>query len=130
MFPSLFETITYLHAKINVLGQESQVLDYKMQQYQLFPLIAAAFAFHFTGSRVCVASLCVCVCGITVCMCVWHHCVYVCVIITKCSNISCSRSSLLHSPSILLVCMCVESLCVCVVVITVCDITMRMRVCL
>lgn len=28
---------------------EKQVLDYRMQQYRLLPLLATAYAFHFTG---------------------------------------------------------------------------------
>jgi len=30
--------------------KETQVLDYSVQQYRLFPLIAAAYAFRFTGA--------------------------------------------------------------------------------
>jgi acyl-CoA oxidase len=29
---------------------EKQVLDYRMQQYRLLPLLATAYAFHFTGA--------------------------------------------------------------------------------
>jgi len=29
--------------------EEKQVIDYQMQQYRLFPLLATAFAFHFTA---------------------------------------------------------------------------------
>ena len=32
------------------VGHESQILDYSVQQYRLFPLIAASYAFHFTGA--------------------------------------------------------------------------------
>jgi acyl-CoA oxidase len=31
---------------------ENSVLDYRMQQYRLFPVIAAAYALHFTGTHV------------------------------------------------------------------------------
>eukprot|EP01120_Amphizonella_sp_Union-15-10_P016186 TRINITY_DN8453_c0_g1_i1.p1 TRINITY_DN8453_c0_g1~~TRINITY_DN8453_c0_g1_i1.p1 ORF type:complete len:652 (-),score=118.79 TRINITY_DN8453_c0_g1_i1:70-2025(-) len=39
----------YLEGQKRV-GTEQKVLDYTMQQYRLFPLLAAAFALHFTGT--------------------------------------------------------------------------------
>jgi acyl-CoA oxidase len=30
---------------------ESQVLNYQMVQYRLFPIVASALAFHFTGKE-------------------------------------------------------------------------------
>jgi acyl-CoA oxidase len=38
-------------------GLESQVLDYQSVQYRIFPVIAAVFAFHFTGSAIYAQSL-------------------------------------------------------------------------
>lgn len=34
---------------IDCRGIEAQIIDYQTQQYKLFPMVATAYAMHFTG---------------------------------------------------------------------------------